>query len=283
MITHLLTSDEPASYRGASSACRRRRCAVHARTRTPAGRREWPRRTLPLAARYANIWNGQLLTPAEFRARSVLLDELLHGVDRQPSDVKRTYTTPVACGRDAAERAQRVRVWQEGLVAWAAWTPEDMFAMIWDQMKGIVGPPEDVVEQIQAYGSAGVEDRCSQSRCCRTSKLRRVAAKRAAYDGSRDGFVSPAPRPPWYTPSTRGSLRARGAVTGVTVMPTTYILPDLDWADLLGPILRDARPGAIVVVYTAAMRAHVEQVARAAGRDDLVIRQVEPPRSAQVA
>ena len=66
-------------------------------------------------------------------------------------------------------------------------------------------------------------------------------------------------------------------------MPTTYILPDLDWADLLGPILRDARPGAVVVVYTTAMRAHVEQVARATGRDDLVIRQVEPPPSRQVA
>ena len=65
--------------------------------------------------------------------------------------------------------------------------------------------------------------------------------------------------------------------------PTTYILPDLDWADLLGPILRDARPGAVVVVYTTAMREHVEQVARAAGRDDLVIRQVEPPPSRQVA
>ena len=66
-------------------------------------------------------------------------------------------------------------------------------------------------------------------------------------------------------------------------MPTTYILPDLDWADLLGPILRDARPGAVVVVYTTAMREHVEQVARAAGRDDLVIHQVEPPPSRQVA
>ena len=32
-----------------------------------------------------------------------------------------------------------------------------------------------------------------------------------------------------------------------------------------------------LVVYTDAMRQHVEQVVRAAGRDDLVIRQVEPP------
>ena len=66
-------------------------------------------------------------------------------------------------------------------------------------------------------------------------------------------------------------------------MPSTFILPDLPWAVLLSPIVRDARPGDIVVVYTDAMRDHVEQVVRAAGRDDLVICQVEPPSSKQVA
>ena len=64
---------------------------------------------------------------------------------------------------------------------------------------------------------------------------------------------------------------------------TTYTLPDLPWVVLLGPIVRDARPGDIAVVHTGAMRAHVEPVVRAAGRDNLVIRQVEPPPSKQVA
>ena len=36
---------------------------------------------------------------------------------------------------------------------------------------------------------------------------------------------------------------------------TTYTLPDLPWAVLLGPIVRDARPGDIAVVHTGAMRA----------------------------
>jgi hypothetical protein len=78
---------------------------------------------------------------------------------------------------------------------------------------------------------------------------------------------------------------ARAAVQreGVPVAPTTFILPDLPWAVLLGPITRDACPGDVIVVYTTAMREHVEQVVRAAGRDDLVIRQVEPPPSMQVA
>ena len=60
-------------------------------------------------------------------------------------------------------------------------------------------------------------------------------------------------------------------------MPSTYILPDLPWAVLLAPIVRDARPGDVLVVYTDAMREHVEHSVRAAGRDDLVVRQVAPP------
>jgi hypothetical protein len=60
-------------------------------------------------------------------------------------------------------------------------------------------------------------------------------------------------------------------------MPTTYILPDLPWAILLEPIVQQARPGDVLVVYTDAMREHVEQVLRTAGRDDLLVRQVAPP------
>ena len=77
------------------------------------------------------------------------------------------------------------------------------------------------------------------------------------------------------------SVHARAKESAVA--STTYTLPDLPWAVLLSPIVRDARPGDIVVVYTDAMRVHVEHVVRAAGRDDLVIRQVQPPPSTQVA
>ncbi len=59
--------------------------------------------------------------------------------------------------------------------------------------------------------------------------------------------------------------------------PTTYILPDLPWAVLLAPIMRDARPGDVIEVHTDAMYQHVQQVVREAGRTDLVVRQVDPP------
>ena len=61
------------------------------------------------------------------------------------------------------------------------------------------------------------------------------------------------------------------------MQPTTYILPDLPWVVLLGPILCDARPGDVLEVHTDAMRQHVEQVLQEAGRTDLIVRQVESP------
>ena len=77
--------------------------------------------------------------------------------------------------------------------------------------------------------------------------------------------------------------RHQPSTPGASTRPTTYILPDLPWAVLLAPIMRDARPGDIIVVHTDAMREHVEQVVRAAGRDDIIVRQVDPPPPKRLA
>ncbi len=53
-------------------------------------------------------------------------------------------------------------------------------------------------------------------------------------------------------------------------MPKRYILPDLPWAILLDVIVRDAPPGSVTEVHTAAMREAADQIV-AAGRDDLVV------------
>jgi len=68
---------------------------------------------------------------------------------------------------------------------------------------------------------------------------------------------------------------------GRRVSPTTYILPDLPWTVLLEPILHQAPPGATIIVYTTAMRAHVEQALRDADRGDLIVCQQDIPPAAQ--
>jgi alkanesulfonate monooxygenase SsuD/methylene tetrahydromethanopterin reductase-like flavin-dependent oxidoreductase (luciferase family) len=54
-----------------------------------------PKRILPMAARYADIWNGIYLTPAALAERSALLDELLSKEGRKPADVRRTLMTSI--------------------------------------------------------------------------------------------------------------------------------------------------------------------------------------------
>jgi alkanesulfonate monooxygenase SsuD/methylene tetrahydromethanopterin reductase-like flavin-dependent oxidoreductase (luciferase family) len=59
-----------------------------------------PKRTLPLAARYADIWNGVFLTPAALRERCLLLDALLEKEGRKPGEVRRSVMTGLIFGND---------------------------------------------------------------------------------------------------------------------------------------------------------------------------------------
>ena len=103
-----------------------------------------PTKTLPLAAQYADEWNGVYLNPAAYHERATRLDELLQQRGRDKNSVKRSLMTRLifapddvalktlldAQGRTAAEL-------QEGGV--------------------IVGTASQVIDRIGQYREAGVE------------------------------------------------------------------------------------------------------------------------------
>ena len=66
------------------------------------------RRTLPLAARFADEWNGVYLSADGFRERTRLLDDLLREEGRQPGEVRRTLMTRVIFGKDEDQLAERL-------------------------------------------------------------------------------------------------------------------------------------------------------------------------------
>src|SRR5207248_1303165 len=49
-----------------------------------------PQRTMPLTAKYADVWNAGGRAPEVYKESSTLLDELLGKAGRQPRDVRRT-------------------------------------------------------------------------------------------------------------------------------------------------------------------------------------------------
>lgn len=93
VVTRLLNSDEPVSYDG--QFYHLHDAILLPRPQRPGGPPiliggNGPRRTLPLVAQYADIWNGVMMRPDQFRERMTILDVLLTQAGRQPGDVRRT-------------------------------------------------------------------------------------------------------------------------------------------------------------------------------------------------
>ncbi len=99
-------------------------------------------RTMPLAAEYADEWNGVFIDPAGYRQRCQLLDELLEQRSREPSEVKRSVMTRIDFAKDDADwrRIQRERSLPD--------TPDG---------RTIGGTASQVIDQIGAYVDAGAE------------------------------------------------------------------------------------------------------------------------------
>lgn len=116
-----------------------------------------PRRTLPLAARYADVWNGVFLSPDDFRERSTLLDGLLDDAGRDRGAVRRTMMHGVFFGRDEAELDRRLQ-WRHERPNLAGTSVKDAIATLHASWGAIVGSPDQIVEQIGAYTEAGVEE-----------------------------------------------------------------------------------------------------------------------------
>jgi alkanesulfonate monooxygenase SsuD/methylene tetrahydromethanopterin reductase-like flavin-dependent oxidoreductase (luciferase family) len=161
VITRLLQNDEPVSYMG-------RFYQLHDAFLWPRSPRphgppilmggKGPKRTLPLVARHAHIWNATGLMPDAFGERSAQLDELLQAAGRQTRDVKRSVLFPIYCARNESELEQRL--------SWARIFPECAtipLGAVAETLQSwfntaIIGPPERIVEQIRAYAEVGVEE-----------------------------------------------------------------------------------------------------------------------------
>ncbi|MFN8452710.1 MAG: TIGR03560 family F420-dependent LLM class oxidoreductase [Anaerolineae bacterium] len=106
VTVRLLTSDNPVSYAG-------KHFSLDGAVLLPRPERaggppilvggNGPKRTLPLAAEFADEWNAVWLDAPTFRERSALLDELLEERGRAPGEVKRSLMTRIDYAKDDAD------------------------------------------------------------------------------------------------------------------------------------------------------------------------------------
>ena len=145
VITLLLRNDEPVSFDG--EFYRLRDAVLMPRSPRPGGPLiviggNGPRRTLPLAARYADEWNAVLIPPRRFAELSDRLDELLREAGRPPEAVCRTLMTRAIFGRTTADVERKLAGKQA------------------DELRArgtVVGTGPEVAEQLARLDEAGVE------------------------------------------------------------------------------------------------------------------------------
>ncbi len=111
IISHLLHNDAPLDFEGVYYHLQE--AVLRPRPSRPDGPPiliggNGPKRTLPLAARYADEWNAVYVNPARFAELSGQLDELLVAEGRAPESVRRSLMAGCIFGRDTADLARKL-------------------------------------------------------------------------------------------------------------------------------------------------------------------------------
>jgi alkanesulfonate monooxygenase SsuD/methylene tetrahydromethanopterin reductase-like flavin-dependent oxidoreductase (luciferase family) len=105
------------------------------------------RRTLRIAARFADGWNAAYVPPEEFRRLNGVLDSWCESEGRDPSTIRRAINLQFMLATDAASAA---RIEDAVTSQWGELAPRVMAG-------GLVGVPDAAVDRIAEYVDAGAD------------------------------------------------------------------------------------------------------------------------------
>ena len=161
-ITLLSRHEEPVSFTG--KFYQLQDAKILPRSPRPDGPRlllggSGPKRTLPLAAKYADAWNAGGLSPAAYREKSTMLDELTVAAGREPRAIKRTLMQPVVCYRNEVELGRQVQWVGARTPGLQGHSPTALLEALRGRSPNVIaGSPSQVIDQIHAYDEVGVEE-----------------------------------------------------------------------------------------------------------------------------
>jgi alkanesulfonate monooxygenase SsuD/methylene tetrahydromethanopterin reductase-like flavin-dependent oxidoreductase (luciferase family) len=161
VTTQLLRSDEPVSFEGRFYQLRE--AILLPRPQRPGGPEiliggTGPKRSLPLTARYADIWNATSRSPEEFRALSATLDGLAREIGREPGDIRRTLMISLYFGRDEAALDRQLGGLRERVPDLAGKPLDAVLGYLHSHQHVLAGSADEVLGQIRAYADAGAEE-----------------------------------------------------------------------------------------------------------------------------
>ncbi len=146
-ISRLLQSSEPVTFAGQYYQLQEAQVLPH-----PARKGGPPllvggngfRRTLSLAARFANEWNANFLLPEQFRKANQHLDKLLASEGRAPGSVRRSIMTGCVFAKD--EQGLKMKLEARGR------SKDEL------RERGVIaGVGEEIKEQLRGLSQAGVQ------------------------------------------------------------------------------------------------------------------------------
>ena len=160
VIASLIRSEEPVTFQGDYYQLNDAQILPRPKRRTPImvgglG----PKRTMPLVARYADIWNCLPATVELFQERSEMLDELLEKEGRKPSDVKRTIMLQSLCWNNIAQKEHIAKSVRDTLMPFREMTTDEVFDNLKKSTPGSVfGSPQNLVGTIHSFAQAGADE-----------------------------------------------------------------------------------------------------------------------------
>ena len=147
IITHLLHEEARLDFNGVYYQLRE--AVLLPRPQRPGGPPiliggNGPRRTLPMAARYADEWNAVYVNPTRFAELNGQLDDMLVAGGREPGAVKRSLMAGCLFGRDAADLERKL-------------ASRDRTAAELHERGVVAGTAAQIREQLGAWAEAGVQ------------------------------------------------------------------------------------------------------------------------------
>jgi alkanesulfonate monooxygenase SsuD/methylene tetrahydromethanopterin reductase-like flavin-dependent oxidoreductase (luciferase family) len=156
VISRLIHDRQPVTYSGQHFRLEGAQLLPHSQPKILIGG-NGQRRTLPLAARYADIWNCLSVPSLAFRELSEKLDQIIVQAGRQPAQVKRTFLMPLSCWETPADQERLLQHYQAAFPSF----PLADFASVVELLQrfgGTSGTPADLIAIMEEYAAAGVEE-----------------------------------------------------------------------------------------------------------------------------
>lgn len=113
-------------------------------------------RLLRIVARDADEWNSHAPGPDVYKVKRTKLEEHCRAAGRDPDAIHRSWMGGILIGRDAREVAEKGR-WMQSFLSGLSGVPPDAAPDELRRRSWIVGTPDQVASQLEAWAALGIE------------------------------------------------------------------------------------------------------------------------------